>query len=157
MGPQNIRLARERTQGFLDRLGEGGVIVPEHRRFEGDFDFQTGVEAAQQLLQQDSLPTAIWAQCDPIGAGLIREFHAAGVRIPDDVSIVGMDDTAIALMVYPRLTTVHQPLDEICRRAFGLIRTQIEADHDPVVSHEPVHLLIEPHLIVRESYRDLTE
>jgi LacI family transcriptional regulator len=157
MGPQNIRLARERTQGFLETLAAEGIRVPAHHRFEGPFEFQAGVEAAQRLLRQDDLPTAIWAQCDPVGAGLIREFHAAGVRVPEEVSIVGMDDTAIALMVYPRLTTVHQPLDEICRRAFGLIRTQIEADHDPAESHDPVHLRIEPSLIMRESYRDLTE
>ncbi len=153
MGPQNILIARQRSGGFLDTLRENGVDVPNDRRFEGPFDFQTGVDAARAFLDRGKLPTAIWAQCDPIAAGLVNEFHAAGVDIPNDVSIVGMDDTDIARMVYPRLTTVHQPLDEICRRAFSMIKSQIGVDEEENPSRETVHQTIEPSLVMRESYR----
>jgi len=151
-GPQNVRLARERGSAFKTALKEADIDLPPSHCFEGSFEFDTGINAAQQILKLDPLPTAIWAVCDAIAVGLMHRFARSGVRIPEDISIVGMDNVPMARMVHPTLTTVEQPFEEICTRAFEIIHRQLEdSSYRPVTN--PV--LVRPSIIVRESYRNL--
>lgn len=152
-GPRNVRLVRQRDAGFIETLKAGGVEVPESHRLEGNFEFDMGLHAADHFLSLDSLPTAIWSQCDMTAVGLLRRFTEKGVKVPEDVSIVGMDNVPVSKMVLPALTTVDQSFEEFCRRAFLIIHHQLE---DPSYQ-PPEHLVqIRPSVVIRESYRNLT-
>lgn len=147
MGPQNIPLARERTRGFVEGLAQYGVEVPVERRWEGPFAFETGVSAAEEVLKGDRLPTAVWAHSDVMAVGFMHRLLKEGVRIPTEVAVAGMDNAEISRMVYPPLTTVNQPMEELCSRAFALIRRQID---EGVATSE--HILIDPVVVLRASY-----
>lgn len=151
-GPKNVRLVRERDAGFVETLREAGIDLPETHHLEGNFEFDMGVKAADHFLALDTLPTAIWSQCDMTAVGIMRRFAEVGVRVPDDVSVVGMDNVPVSRMVYPSLTTVDQSFEEFCRRAFLIIHHQLE---DP--SYEPPEQLmqIRPSIVIRESYKNL--
>lgn len=152
-GPSNVRLVRERHAGFRDGLEHEGIELPPSHVVEGDFEFEGGVLAADHFLALDPMPTAIWAQSDLSAVGLLRRFGEVGVRIPEDVSVVGMDNVPVAKMVLPALTTVDQPFEEFCRRAFTIIHHQLE---DPSYQPPEHFVQIRPSIIIRESYKNRT-
>lgn len=152
-GPQNVKLVRDRDRGFLETLAAVGVDVAPEYHVESNFEYEGGVLAGTQLLKQDSLPTAIWAQSDMIAVGLLKVFQAAGVRVPEDVSLVGMDNVPVSKMVTPALTSVDQSFEEFCRRAFYIIHEQLE---DPTYQPPETLVQIPSSIVIRESFRNLT-
>mgnify|MGYP006268484151 CR=1 FL=1 len=152
-GPQNVKLVRDRDRGFLDTLHTAGVEVLPEYHVESNFEYEGGVLAGKQLLERGSLPTAIWAQSDMIAVGLLKVFQAAGVRVPDDVSLVGMDNVPVSKMVTPALTSVDQSFEEFCRRAFYIIHEQLE---DPTYQPPETLVQIPSSIVIRESFRNLT-
>ena len=84
---------------------------------QGQFSFESGVAAARRLLALKHRPTAIFAADDDMAVGAIWAAAEAGVSVPSDMSICGFDDTTIATQVWPPLTTVHQPVREMGKRA----------------------------------------
>jgi DNA-binding LacI/PurR family transcriptional regulator len=111
----------------------------------GDFTEEAGVMAAERLLEQEELPTAIFAANDMIAAGLLGGFDRAGVDIPEQISIVGYDNISIAHLAHVSLTTVDQPRLEMGRLALELLLDRID-NHRPSVVR-----LIEPSLVVRST------
>jgi DNA-binding LacI/PurR family transcriptional regulator len=101
--------------------------------------------AADRLVEQDELPTAIFAANDMIAAGLLGGFDRAGVDIPEQISIVGYDNISIAHLAHVSLTTVDQPRLEMGRLALELLLDRID-NHRPSVVR-----LIEPSLVVRST------
>lgn len=152
-GPKNVKLVRQRDAGFVETLKAGGVEIPDSHHLEGSFEFDMGLKAADHFLSLDTLPTAIWSQCDMTAVGILRRFTEKGVRVPEDVSIVGMDNVPVAKMVLPALTTVDQSFEEFCRRAFLIIHHQLE---DPTYQPPEQFVQICPSIVIRESYRNLT-
>ncbi len=152
-GPQNIKLVRERDRGFLDTLAEAGIEVPAACHVEGDFEYAGGLEAGKAFARLDPLPTAIWAQSDMMAIGILNVFSREGIRVPEDVSLVGMDNVPIAKMVTPSLTTVDQSFEEFCRRAFYIIHEQLE---DPTYAPPETLVQIPTSIVIRESFRNLT-
>jgi DNA-binding LacI/PurR family transcriptional regulator len=151
-GPENVRLARERSAGFTKAAAAAGLTLQEPYVYEGSFEFETGVAAADHFLSLAERPTAVWAQCDLAAVGLMHRFVEHGLTVPDDISVVGMDNVAIARMVYPPLTTVMQPFEEFCSRAFSIIHRQLE---DPSYRPEANPVVVRPSMVLRESYRNL--
>jgi DNA-binding LacI/PurR family transcriptional regulator len=111
----------------------------------GDFTEEAGVLAAERLVASDELPTAVFAANDMIAAGLLGGFDRAGVEIPEQISIVGYDNTSIAHLAHVSLTTVDQPRLEMGRLALELLLDRID-NHRPNVVR-----LIEPSLVVRST------
>ncbi len=91
----------------------------------GNYTFQSGVEAADRLLSLPEAPTAIFASNDEMAAGVIAAAHRRGLKLPDELSIVGFDDTAIAQSVWPSLTTVRQPIADMARKSVALLAENI--------------------------------
>jgi len=120
-GPQDVGLARERMKGFMSTLRQGRVALPASHVVEGNFKFESGRDAALKLLQLQKLPSAIWCHNDLMAVGVMNVFARRGIRVPDDVSLMGMDDTGLAEMVVPALTSVTQPFEEMCRTAVDLV------------------------------------
>lgn len=110
-GPLDTLSARERVQGFREALYEYGVPArPELFIQAGDYDYESGVAAAHELLKsgRDRLPDAIIAAADIVAIGMINELFRQGVRVPNDVSIMGFDNIAISEYSFPALTTMAQ-------------------------------------------------
>ena len=134
-----------RTKGYRLALSHAGIAIDEELIEQGKFNFESGLQAARVLLALDKPPTAIFAQNDDMAAGVIAAAHDQGIVIPDELSVVGYDDSAIAKIVYPRLTTIHQPVREMAHAAADMLVAMVE--------NQPFSELVEhPYaLVVRDS------
>lgn len=119
-GPAEHGAATTRRLGFIEKLRSLCTNVVIHEE-SGDFLFESGITAGEALMSYDPRPTAIFATNDDMAAGLLVACVRAGLRVPDDVSIVGFDDSWIANSVLPSLTTVHQPIAEMAAEAVNLL------------------------------------
>lgn len=106
-----------RLAGYRDGLKQAGLKENPKYVVPGRFSFESGVQAARKLLALPQRPTAIFAGDDDMAIGTIWAASEAGLSVPGDVSVCGFDDTTIATQVWPPLTTVHQPVLEMARRA----------------------------------------
>jgi LacI family repressor for deo operon, udp, cdd, tsx, nupC, and nupG len=109
--------AGERLKGFRDALAGAGLEVDEAAVWGGGFRFENGVEAAHRFLALRRRPTAVFAAADDGAIGFIRTVRDAGLRTPEDVSVVGFDDIDYASVIDPPLTTMRQPREELGRLA----------------------------------------
>jgi DNA-binding LacI/PurR family transcriptional regulator len=145
-GPPDIALSRDRIKGFKAALRRAGVALDPANVFQGDFKFESGRAAARAFLDRGLPVTALWLQNDLMAVGAMNVLQRAGVRIPQDLSLVGMDNISLAEMTVPALTTVTQPFEEMCRRAVELV---VEMHNGQAIS-EP-RVMVSPGLIARES------
>jgi len=113
--------AMRRREGFLDALREAGVQHRAELEAQGDFSFQSGEAAADRLLSTTPRPTAIFAANDGMALGVMFAAARRGVRIPGELSIAGFDDSPSASVVWPSLTTVRQPIQEMSAAAIRLL------------------------------------
>ncbi|MBN1934066.1 MAG: LacI family DNA-binding transcriptional regulator [Anaerolineae bacterium] len=114
-------IAELREHGYRSALAEAGIPFSPDLVQEGDYRLATGYEAAAQLLALDERPTAIFASSDLMALGAVSAAYAAGLHVPQDVSIVGFDDIPLAASWHPPLTTVQQPLYQMGRMAAQMI------------------------------------
>ena len=112
-GKKGFRSSEERQKGFVEGLKEYGISLDDQYIIEGQYTFESGLIAGQQLLKRESRPTAIFAANDEMAAGALQATRMQKLHVPNDISIVGFDDFQIALNVWPRLTTVHSPIMDI--------------------------------------------
>lgn len=118
----------QRFQGFCAALRAAGRKPDTALIVEGTFSIESGEAAAQQLLDNPDPPTAIFAANDDMAAGALKYARERGLGVPEDLSIVGFDDSEIASVVFPSLTTVRQPIDDMARGAVDLLIDAIKAD-----------------------------
>ncbi|MEU5725508.1 MULTISPECIES: LacI family DNA-binding transcriptional regulator [unclassified Micromonospora] len=142
-GPSDWSEANGRVDGWLAALEENGRTVP--RELVGDWSAKSGYVAGQKLAR-DRRATAVFAANDSMALGVLRGLHEAGVRVPEDVSVVGFDDIPEAAFMTPPLTTVSQPFRDVGRRSIEILLSEIEGGEEPGASS-----LIPPELVVRNS------
>ena len=145
-GPLKISLSRERLKGFQGTLAARGVALPATHLHEGNFLYPTGLRGVLALREQGASYTALWAMNDLMGFGAIRALQEQGAHVPQDISVLGMDDLEIAEMVSPPLTTIHYPLKELVEKAMKLLISQITSRE---VGSETI--VVEPSMTVRRS------
>lgn len=116
-GPHGFRSARERRLGFEEALSKAGIALPRSMIADGNYTFESGLTAAERLLDLMPRPTAIFASNDEMAAGVMHAARQRGLDIPKDLSIVGFDDTPVAAHVWPPLTTVRWPIASMARSA----------------------------------------
>lgn len=121
--PLPANATEERVVGYRRALKRAGIAFDESLLIRGQFIFDDGVIAARRLLALDSPPTAIFAASDDMALGAMAVARELGLDVPGDLAIAGFDDNIEATKMYPALTTVHQPLEEIARAA---VRAAIE-------------------------------
>jgi LacI family transcriptional regulator len=119
-GPAHHGAAARRRQGFLDRMQARGLAVSVVEA-DGRFTFDGGMAAANDLLAGAGAPTAIFATNDDSAAGAIVACNQRGLKVPEQVSVCGFDDSWIAKSVWPPLTTIHQPIEEMAHMAAAML------------------------------------
>ncbi|RRR98084.1 LacI family DNA-binding transcriptional regulator [Glycomyces terrestris] len=145
-GPENMEAARARLDGFRSALDLAGVEADPGLVRPGDFSIETGRVHALDLLRLDEPPTAVFACNDSSAVGVYHAAAQLGVRIPEDLSVVGFDDLPMAKWMIPPLTTVRQPLKEMGAAAARMIVRLAEGGALP---QQRVELATE--LVVRDS------
>jgi LacI family transcriptional regulator len=145
-GPLRLTNAQERLEGFKRALTEAGLpIVPEYIQ-EGRFDRLSGYEKTLTLLRFSPPPTAIFAANDLVALGVLSALREAGLRCPEDVSLVGFDDLEVSAFTNPALTTVAQPSYQMGAKAAALLFERLSGDNT-----HPQHLVLKTSLKKRQS------
>jgi LacI family transcriptional regulator len=142
-GPKGFRSREERRRGFIEGLEASGLKLDAELCFDGAYTFESGVAGAAALLRRSPRPTAIFASNDEMAAGAYQAAREIGLSVPDDVSIVGFDDTPISSRLWPALTTVHWPILEMGQAA----ARKLVGEADPAEAD----LVVPARLVVRQS------
>jgi len=145
-GPRGWVATEDRRRGYQAALADAGILPDPALEMEAIPEILPGREAANVLLDLPEPPTAIFAFNDNIAIGAMQAAHARGMRVPEDLSVVGFDDVEHATIVTPTLTTVRQPLAEMGRTAVSLLMRLMERQ-----SFETLHVELATRLVVRES------
>jgi LacI family transcriptional regulator len=146
-GPETFLSAAERLRGFRVGLAEFGMRMEDRYLMYGGYTFESGMECGRQLLERDDPPTAIFTGNDEMAVGVYQAARQAGLRIPEDLSIVGFDDSPIATRIWPTLTTVRLPIVHMGRIAVQLLVSNL----DRMAMEPPGATSVMPSLVVRES------
>jgi LacI family transcriptional regulator len=145
-GPPGWVATEARREGYRTALARAGIAFDPDLEVASDFERAAGASAAAVLLSLPEPPTAIFAFNDAIAVGTMRAAHELGVRVPEELSVIGFDDIAYATMVGPMLTTVRQPLGELGRTAVNLLLRLLERP-----GSEPRQIELSTRLVVRET------
>lgn len=145
-GRMEVAGARARLDGYKTCLAKHGIPFDPLLVCEGDFLASGGAKGAIKLLSLAEPPTAVLASSDQSALGVMSVLNERGLRIPEDVSVVGFDDLPEAAYVRPSLTTVHQPLWEM-----GKIAARILIDSIENPSHEVQQVELPAKLVIRDS------
>ncbi|MBT2499064.1 LacI family DNA-binding transcriptional regulator [Agromyces sp. ISL-38] len=128
-GPEDMMCSLARVDGYRSAMNSAGLAIhPDWIRF-GDFHVSGGRERARELLGRPDRPTAIFAGSDMQALGVMEAARERGIRVPEELSIVGYDDIPLARWLTPRLTTVHQPLRRMGEEAARLA-IRLADEHD---------------------------
>ena len=145
-GPLDMPAAVTRRLGFLEAIRAAGRTPDANLEECGGFTREGGQRAMEVLLQRWPDIDAVFAASDLMAAGALSALHAAGRRVPEDVAVVGFDDSIIALSTQPALSSVHQSMEVTGRELANVLLQTIDA-RDQVVRH----VVLETELIVRQS------
>lgn len=147
-GPSTSRAAQSRVNGWRDSLEQFGIPLPP--TYIGDWEADSGYQAGLSLARDPNC-TAIYAANDQMAYGAIQGLRAAGKRVPEDVSVVGVDDSLVGTVPRLNLTTMRMKFDEIGREAFSMVKRQCEGERIP----SGVKTVIPTELVERNSVREL--
>ncbi len=143
-GPMDAAPGRDRKAGYLQALRQFNLPVEEGLISEADFTEAGGFRSAKQVLQ--SKPDAIFVASDQMGLGALEAIRQAGLRVPEDIAIVGFDDLPPALYANPQLTTIRQPILRFGIAAVEMLINLIEDKIQP-----PQSTIMDVALVVRDS------
>ncbi len=129
IGDPTHRSAELRLAGYRRALEQAGIGRNPDYEVQGGFSFTSGLAAGKKLLSLDEPPTAVFASNDDMAAAVMQVAYDHNLAIPDQLTVVGFDDSAIASMVSPQITTVRQPIFEMTRDAADMLLKQIETGH----------------------------
>ncbi|MYW66989.1 substrate-binding domain-containing protein [Streptomyces sp. SID8379] len=143
-GPLDVPAGQERLAGFRDGMERGGV--PYVPIAEGGFTLASGVAAMERLLAEHPDIDGVFAANDLMAQGVCRVLRELGRRVPQDVAVVGFDDSSAAITCQPPLTTVRQPVEEMAAAMAELLHEFVQGERT-----EPTARIFDPELVVRES------
>lgn len=139
-----------RIKGYSDCLERYGIAIDQDLIVNGDFSFDAGKEAMKFYLKQKYLPSAIICASDETALGIISVASESGINIPNDLSVIGYDDTNISWMTTPSLTTIKQPFYEMgSKGCAALINSILEGK--PIVSQILPFSLIERNTVIQKT------
>ncbi|MFE4861114.1 LacI family DNA-binding transcriptional regulator [Streptomyces sp. NPDC056670] len=143
-GPLAVSASQERLAGFRDTMARGGhPYVPVA---EGGFTLDSGIAAMSRLLAEHPDVDGVFAANDLMAQGVCQLLRERGRRVPDDVAVIGFDDSGIALSCRPPLTTVRQPVEQMAAEMARLLDQHIRGERT-----DPTSVVFDPELVVRET------
>lgn len=142
--------AKTRYEGFIHAMKEAGLTVNPNWVMEGFFEPEDGYECMNKILSQDNLPTAVFCCNDVMALGAISAIGEKGLRVPEDISIIGYDNIHASRFYSPPLTTVHQSKSRLGVQAVNLLFERINHKSDQKEKIE-----IHPELVVRKSVKKM--
>ncbi len=145
-GPRGWVATEDRRRGYRAALAAAGILPDPALELEAEPEIAPGRDATKAFLDLPEPPTAIFAFNDNLAIGAVQAARERGLRVPEDLSIVGFDDVEHATIVSPALTTVRQPLAEMGRTAVSLLMRLLEGHR-----FETLHVELATRLVVRES------
>jgi len=140
----------QRFRGYMEGMTEAGLGVGTDQVAQGFFTYRSGLEATERLLSNGFNPTAIFACNDDMAAATMAVAHRRGLDVPGDLAVAGFDDTPLATMVWPELTTVRRPISDMAREAVRLLIEQVRAKRSGA-AQAVEHKLLNFTLVTRES------
>ncbi|MGI9399865.1 MAG: LacI family DNA-binding transcriptional regulator [Rhizobiaceae bacterium] len=143
-GPEGNVLTSARREGMVDERKRLNMPASPDWIIRGDFSLESGRDAASKILEMSDRPTAVFCSADMVAIGLIAGLHAGGLRVPEDISVVGFDDIEMSEHSIPSLTTIRQDRHRLGRRAVEVLLERLshpegQLEHDPPI---PVELVI---------------
>jgi DNA-binding LacI/PurR family transcriptional regulator len=144
-GPRRLHSAQSRQKAFTGSLEECGIRLNPAWIVEGDHTMEGGIDAMGRLLQGRA-PTAVMCSNDMTAIGVMHKLYRAGLRVPDDLSVIGFDDIHMAQVTIPPLTTIQMSCFELAQAAVTALRSHVEEGAEPKRSYK-----IDTQLVVRES------
>ncbi|EGR4130196.1 LacI family DNA-binding transcriptional regulator [Vibrio cholerae] len=151
-GPLIRHQAQMRYEGYKRALAEAGIAINPDWIVESDFECEGGYQAFEKLYQRGKLPSALFVSNDMMAMGVIQAASKRGLRVPDDLSLIGYDDVHIAKFMTPALTTIHQPKYRLGKAAVDTLLYRLE---NPDTTAQVVQL--EPTLVARSSVCSLNK
>jgi len=145
-GPMEEDCSQDRLGGFQRALKEAGISFEQSLVFEGDWSATSGSEALADFVKKGNLPTAVFAQNDRMAIGVMRAARDANLKVPDQLSVIGVDDMPLSSYFDPPLTTMRQDMPLIGQEA---IRKLIDIIQNKTI--EQTVLKLPAHLVVRQS------
>lgn len=146
-GPESSSSAQLRKEGFLEAMLNANLPIKEDWLEHGTFDFESGMRIGTDYLDRENKPTAIFACNDDMAAGVIAAAYRLNLRLPEDLSIVGFDDSPIATVVYPPLTTIRQTTQGMAEQGVKLIADR----HKNLMETNTASFRADHELIIRGS------
>jgi LacI family transcriptional regulator len=142
-GKEEQVATEERFQGYKAALKSAGIDVDPNLVSPGRFDFKSGLIAGEKFLELDNPPSAVFAANDDMAAGVLMAANQKGIKVPDELSVAGFDDSEIAEKIWPALTTVHQPLLSLGEVAVSNLIDMLgssgnSADTPTILNHEVI-------------------
>lgn len=147
-GPNSTTSSAERFQGYRKALKEAGIKIDDSLIYEGDYKLNSGVEAIEKLKNKDY--TAIFAFNDLMAYGVYKKLYDIGLKIPDDVSVIGYDNISFSQFIHPSLTTISQPSYQIGEKAVNILIDNVEGR-----KNKENRVIYQPELIIRDSTREI--
>ncbi|MBY0124126.1 catabolite control protein A [Bacillus sp. S/N-304-OC-R1] len=135
----------KKLEGYKRALADKGLLFKEDLVAEGDYTYDSGIEAFEKLLEAEPKPTAIFSSSDEMALGIVHGAEDRGYHIPEDFEVISSDNTKLSLMVRPQLTTIVQPLYDIGAVAMRLLTKYMNKEE---VSD---HIIVLPHRIEERS------
>jgi LacI family transcriptional regulator len=124
--PEQVASGR-RLNGYLAAMADAGLDTPDELIVQGRFTYRSGMDGAERLLAVTPRPTAIFASNDDMAAATVAVAHRRHLDVPNDITVCGFDDTAMASTIWPELTTIRQPIREMTAWAVAAIATIMRA------------------------------
>jgi LacI family transcriptional regulator len=143
-GHPNHGAAMARFEGYRAALEHAGLPLSEELCVQGYFSYQSGMEAGERLLTLKNRPTAIFAANDDMAAAVLAASQRFNLKVPEQLSVAGFDDSLVAQVVWPRLTTCRQPIREMAEAAVSMLIMGAKAE-------SPMERKLDHELVVRES------
>jgi len=158
-GPSLTNPSAERIEGYKQALSNGGIKINQNYIRVGDYRFTSGEKAMRELLMLEQPPTAVFTCNDMMALGAYRAINDIGLKIPDDISIIGFDNIPFSQAVYPNLTTIQQPIQKIAQLVIEMLIEKIKLKNrrSEERSEKPEYnrIYLDTELIIRNSCKEI--
>ncbi|WP_152266849.1 LacI family DNA-binding transcriptional regulator [Agriterribacter humi] len=151
-GPNGMAVTEQRFRGYTECLTKHGLPVEERLIINTNFKVESALEPTAQLLELDHRPDAIFGVNDQVAIGAMKVIREKGWRVPEDIAVVGFDNSPISAYISPSLTSVGRPGRQIGEEAARIFLNYLDATTKKDV---PVHIVLPSELIVRDSSRGI--